>query len=53
MSNDNAKVDKWGMMVNLESGGVRRLVGAKVCFGDRVAMGRRKEVKTVGTDFVR
>ena len=53
MSNERARVDKSGMMESLESGGVRRLLGANVWFGESVAIGRRKEVKTAETDFVR
>jgi hypothetical protein len=42
-----------GMRHSLESGGLSRLAGWKGVLGERVAVGRRKEVRICGTDFVR
>jgi hypothetical protein len=42
-----------GMRDNLESGELSTLAGWKGVVGERVAVGRRKEVRICGTDFVR
>jgi hypothetical protein len=53
MSRERDKVDKEGMRESLESGLFSRLAGWKGVFGDRVAMGKKKELNTEGMDFVR
>jgi hypothetical protein len=42
-----------GMRDNLESGELSTLAGWKGVVGESVAVGRRKEVRICGTDFVR
>jgi hypothetical protein len=53
MRSEHARVERWGMRKSLESGALRALVGPKGVVADRVAVGRKKELRTAGMDFVR
>ena len=46
-------VERWGIRESLESGGARRLDDSGANVEDKVAAGKRKALRTEGTDFVR
>jgi hypothetical protein len=52
MRRERERVGRWGMRESLESGGEREVVGVKGVFGDREAVGKRKELKMEGIDLV-
>lgn len=53
MRRDRESVERCGMRKSFESGALRALEGAKGVSAEKVAVGRRKEVRTAGMDFVR
>lgn len=53
MRRERPRVERWGMRKSLESGALRVLVGKNGVSDDRVAVERKNELRTAGTDFVR
>jgi hypothetical protein len=53
MRRESESWEREGMRESFESGAERRLAGVKGTVGARVAVGSRKEVRILGTDFDR